>query len=878
MVRRILMVLILAAVGAPLAAQVDWTAHGATYGTYNLSQVPFVTAPVTSTPQMWTSVIEDKDWIVTVWMELEVLPAPPAPAQRRVQFYWSALAKTTVGGNTAGTATARAQIGGSARNGFTDFVATGTATNDNNFYIYAPSITWTVAPASGGNAGFAMALPYADAATTTQLDVFVHFFVLDTAVTPNVWVEDPTRTPVNVDTSLGNSYHPSVVCIPSGSNAGDLVVVWRDQSGAGTIGGVPNINPQKDPAATGSLPSSDLFARRFHQMFSASATTPVPGMEDTDLINNSTINVSNSFSAEISLDACACPVGVSTDRIMVAWTSLGATPDNVGGMGNGTGPANGAWGGNAETSDTYIRAIQLQGLTGLTQPSSMIRNISISDGNSTYPVRIVWNPVLLQAGVLFSDNTETTGIGGSGTLNAVPVAQGTPAIDFFLATFGQNVTPLFGPVNMTASGYDETYAALAAIDAGGWFASYSSAINTAAISNYFIFFDASAVATTAQAYPTGVAATGQPQIKAWAVTTYKSTSAGILFTHSKGDPINRRTGQPVAGTTTALSTTIQQDAFLALGEITSLPGGANPLTVTVNSGEPIDAGVGYLNYVPAVTVPAQVECEVTVVNSNGLSPLVLEALNVVPPAGFKQTGALPLLPITIAPGSSQGFILNFLTEVPKMRSGQWNFEASATGTVNASPTIYTGKGNVAITGKDGQITADVAAALNPTVITTGKSSNLSLSVTVSNPGQFAISDMSVEGFMIAGFIPTDLSTIKALKDSLALGNVPSANVRTFTGSLKVGASVQPRTYRPAITLNLQQGTNTGSVTAILVNEVSFVAPVTTGTGPQSGLVNQGGGCAVVSEDGRSSAAWLVVICGLGVSAVLLALRMRRRSE
>jgi len=864
MLRTLLCTALLAVVAAAvLPAQIaDFTVHGNSFGTYNMSVAPVPATPFR--PRLWGRTIENAEWVISVWLDADVNFGVNS-TDVTARYEWSTMNKLT------GVTTAPTPI--SPGPGLNNFILTlpagGLGLED--MHELAPSITWTYGGSiANGRDGFAVALLHSNPLLSS--DVYVYFFELDSTVTPAAWVPAPLRNPVNVsETNFGNAKSPSVV----GMKSGDMVVVWQDNNPAGTTGAVPGINPQ-GPPQNPNLLVSDVFARRFQQEFPLVAAGP--GMVDgaVQFGQGSTVNVSGrSFTFEI------WPQAVSDNgegQVYVLFLAAGSEADDVAGLGPNSGPKGGVVQG--ELWDTYMRRIAVPaGQTGLTPATAL--NVSTSGGSGWRPGDIAYNDALNQVGILFMDgSTHGNGVGGNPNLNPVfntNQTTGAPlaASDVFFAVMDRLTIQPFAMINASVDPNIDNSCALTGMGINGWCVGYSTVDGAAAINTrievYALQNGNLASQSIKRLYPTqAITNPTQVNCSVFGVHSYGGNTLGITFMHDGGNPDNLRPGQPASLLNPANGNAPVLDSFLAYGESTTVPPTAGQLSVsrvTINGDNPIDKAGGGI-------IPSFIEVEIVLQNINGLNPMSISALTLIPPPGFTVTGT-PTLPVILAAGATQTFIMNVATNAALMVPGQNQFDVAATGIIQSAPTVATGKGIIAVTGTQGSLAGvSISAIMNPSVITTGTINKINLTITIANAGQFPLVDLKLLGTFIQGFTPVDANKIKFVPEP---GNilVPSGGITSFTGEVTVGAGVSPRTYQPAFTLNMRQQANIGSVTVMLANQMTLLPNPNASLGAgQVGLVNssQGNfgrveGCSL-TQGGSGSLPWVIVtLAGLAMAAI-----------
>lgn len=858
MIRNLLAALVIAVLTASMAsAQIaDFTVHPTSFGTHNLSR----SAPTPANslePQVWTKQIENQDYIVVVWASvrldfggtIDVVPT----------YMWKVLDKAT------GTWSTPQLVGQNP------IIQSFGQVTVRDLYDFAPSITWTYAGTTpNGVDGFAIAVLESHP-TLLAPEVVVYFFELDIVAVPPVWVQSPLRDAVNASESgFGDSFNPIVLGMPDG----DIVVVWSDDAPAGNIGGAAGINPA-GPALSPGFPLGDVYMRRFQQSFPAAQG---PGMVDG--AGASTVNVSNSVCFELWPDA----VTNDGDAVILTWTSFGSAADDVGGLGPNSGPVGGVPQGG-ELWDTYLRRVRaLPGATSLVPGTA--RNVTTAGGNGFQPSRIAYNPALSQIGLVFFDRTVATQvIAGVPNLNAVVAfnqATGLPIVTFdvFFGVFNQlNLLPA-GFANVSGDTNNDNYAAVAGFGINGWAVAWSTQdgatqVNTR-IETYSLQSGTLGSTSIKRLYPTqAVTIPSQVQVIVYGIHAAGNQALSIHFSHNGGNPDNLRPGEPQAQLNPNNANIPVLDAFMAYGEATSVPPSAGQLVisrVSINGDKPLDVAGG-------AVIPASIEAEVVLQNLNGFQPMLITGLNVLPPVGFTRTGQnSPVLPVIIPPSSTTTFNVAFDVNVNALVAGQNQFDVSALGTVNNIQTQAGSAGIIAVTGVRGALAGvAVTYVMNPSTVVAGIPTDVELSVTVSNGGQFPLQDLKLFGTFLNGFTPKDAKAV-IFDPVLATAFVPSGGISTFTGTVRIGASVSSAfsPYHPALTLELRQQATVGTVTTMLASPITIEPnPNATLGGPQLGIINSGGsldGCAL---NGRGGLPWILLaiaaLCGG-------ALMVRRRAR
>ncbi len=873
----VLMLLCAVLFAAMLPSQIaDFTPHPPGYGVYNLSRAPAPPIPTEPgypiAPNMWSSSVENADYIFTTWAQYWVERPTRDAAGNIISHEFEVLYWWTYTDKATGVTQPPARVG----NG-TLFGITGPQLNFFTFATYAPSISLTFAGTNpNGVDGFAIALCAPDNLLGEQ--IFVHFFELDVSVTPPVWIESVNREAVLAsDTPFGISRHPNLIGLPDG----DIVVVWQDDNAAGPIGGVPGINPQAPAQNPNNMFVNDIYARRFQQDYPAA---PGPGMVDGATVGGnqgSTINLSSSTSAEIFPHATSGNPG----EVFITWYSAGTSADNIAGLGPNSGPIDGVVAG--ETSDIYLRRIMaLPGQTGLStaNPVNQAVNVTRSTGETASPPRVAFNSSLNQVGVTFTDDTDANGIAGLVNLNAVPLvdpvtAVVTPRADIFIGLYNPISLAPIAFRNVSEDPNVDLVSDLSGFGLNGWIVGWSTLDGATNINPRIetMTLQSGVLNSTSikRLYPRqGITSPTTLEMLIFSVNTTSNNSITIHFYSNGGNPDDLRSTEPAAVNDPNNGNNPVLDVFMAYGESTAPPPAAGQLSiekVTVNSDNPLDIAN------PNFVVPASIEAEITIQNLSPLSPLILQSINIIFPPGFSR-GSGPVLPVTVGQGNTQTFVVNILTDRTKMVPGQNEFEVSATGVLVNVPVVGTGKGILAVTGVKGPLAGvTLSALLNPSVITAGTPAEVEMTLTISNAGQFPVQDVVGLGKLIQGFTPIDLDKI-VFTPPLTTTLIPSGGIVVFRGKTNAGAGIQPRSWRPAFTFSMRQGSNVGTVTAMLANEVTILPnPNLANSGPKSGLANSGesaASCALVPR--KSNLPWLL-LGGLALAAAGASTRRRERA-
>lgn len=821
-------ILAVIATAAPAHAQIaDFSVHGNAYGTYNPSKGVLPVAPTQLRPQTWGKTIENAEWIITVWLDSELVFGAAA-VDVTAHYKWTATNKLT------GVTSAPASVG---TNNFL-LAVPGGGLGMRELFPLAPSITWTYAGAiPNGRDGFALAIVEADPVLLSA-QIIVHFFELDSTQTPPAWVPAPLRDPVNASqTGFGLSQCPNIC----GMKDGDIVVVWQDDNPAGTTGAVPGINPI-GPTGNPNLLVADIFARRFQQEFPLTAAGP--GMVDgaVQFGQGSTVNVT---SRAVTYDIwCTAVTDDGEGMLYVTWMSAGSEADDVAGLGANSGPKGGVP--NGETWDTYVRRIAVPlGQTGLLP--AFATNLTTHGGGGFQPGRIAYNSVLNQIAVIFMDGRTALGLGGNPNLGAVfntNQTTGAPivAADVFLAVLDRLTLQPYGMTNVSTDPNPDLSCSVTGFGINGWAVGYTTLDGAVArntrIEVYALQNGSVSSQSIKRLYPTqAVTNPTQVDCTVFHMGSNNNNSLSISFVHNGGNPDNLRPGEPISLNDPNNGNAPVYDNFIAYGESTTTPPTAGQLSVSrvsVNDDNPIDRAGGGI-------IPATIEVEIVLTNINGLNPMSITALTLQPPPGFTVVTP-PTLPVIIAQSASQTFVVSVATNSALMVPGQNQFDVAATGFIQNAPTVATGKGFVAVTGTQGGLAGvSVSAIINPSVLEMGVPNKATLTITIANAGQFPLVDIALFGTFITGFTPIDAGKI-TFTPTINSILIPSGGISSFSGEITIGAGVSPRQYRPAFTVGMRQQANIGSVTVMLANEMSLL-PNPFGGLPagEAGLVNRGGG-------------------------------------
>jgi len=799
----------------------NYTSSGTSNGTWNLTQ------SAAATTQLWQNTIEDSRWIITTWVQFTGTTA---------NYFYSTVDKSN------GVAAGPTAIGAAGATNFAGSVDSARA--------YRPGICWTYDTVVANN-GAAIAICNS---VGGGLNVVVHFLRVDptTAATQPVWQEHPTRLPVNVSVSTGESQSPGIACLDSG----DILVVWRDVSTTGTIGDVGGINPVGQTPNPNAIPVADLFVRRFQQTFAVSPAA-LPGMQDVAAPAASTINLTESQASDWFPDIKAG----NSDGVYISWASEGLAADDIANLGANTGPKGGIVG--AETLDAYVALVRTSGATGLSRFSAF--NVSESSG----PDNFVFHPVLgYNRGlnlvcVVWHDLTMLGGIGGNATLAATDTGQAPfpNEYDLFARTFNASLVPA-NVAKITATTVREAQVAVTGIDTTGWVIAWTETISATDLRCRQSAFDPNlAVKGGIQAYPVQSLVVGGPPPSQllWSLSSFSSTGITVAFSTS-GNPDNLRTGQPasVAGV---------NDHYLAVGTVTATGGGPTVLQVAsfrVNDG----------NVVELTNLPNTITAVVTLRNVSPIDSASLNSLVISAPVGWAQNGPGATLPAIVPPGTTQQFQVAFSPIPGSLTSGPNRFTVAASGIVGTTTVTAASLFDVPVTGQTGDLAGvQVAYTINPSTFANGASQPLTLSVTVTNAGSDPLTSLVLTGTLPAGVTPASVASL-TFTPSLSGQFIVGGTSRTFTATVNASASIAVGAYRPGITLGCNQGIRVGTMTVGPNGSLTVIQGTTGGGGNGGGLVNSGGGCVVAA--GESGRGWGML--ALVASGAMMSLCLRRRRQ
>lgn len=861
----------------------DFSDH-ADYGNYVVSDS--IVDPTQS--HLWPLTIEDAEWQVTVWAAML-----SGTGQGNIQYRYRTFHKAT--------ATVESGVFGLP------------------FLFNGPAFTNPFEPSSAavvGSRGIAPAACFLDAAAgvpgSNQAIAIAHLQANDVWVTfleyvPGVPGTPPTwtvvnRNPINVS-NTGNASNAQIAPLQSGQ----FVVSWIDSSNAGAIGGKTGINPQPFNGVSGGVGLTDLYARRFRSLY---PSTPSAGAQDVDPAS-STVNVSDSGGTSAGPDMKSDGIG----NVFVTWVELGAQADSVAGLAGGKGPQGGSAGGNAESTDVYLRKILASPGTTKLEPTTA-DNVSFSTGPSAGgPPALGYNRDTRQVCVVFLDSTIKTstsisGIGGDVNLFAEPFLNpNNPLIplqqaDVFFSQYNESVQRT-RVRDVTQTSEAEILGVITPFGAQGWLMGYTSSQGNSRMGSAHIVYDSNGITTGAvNNYPRQgqVANGGQLLTIVYSMSTNSFGSVptvSLAYTHmtnngQPGQPEDLKAGQsPTAPG--------RHDVFLAYGEAFTGSGTNSPIRFPRTSvysfypdaipdsaaddankrlrNNPVynPGGVGTLGPAPRVVLAVEVR------NGSAQFALSLESINVTPPRGFTLASSNPLtVPQLLGPNVTTFFEFQFTVDNTKILPGDNTFAIVGQGTLNGQSQIGTTTSTLAVLGVTGDlIGVKVTTQINPTSITTGRNNSVNFLLAIENGGQDTISGLEISGVLLDGILPFDF-TFATFSPDPTTTQIQSGQVAVFTTTLTIASSIDgadpftPSQYTPPITVKCEQGggggaTRFGSVVATVQQPLAIRAPQPEDVAPTAPIINiEAGGCSVTK--GKS---WSILLM-LGLAPLVFVMTARRR--
>jgi|GEM_PF-4897331 len=844
--RRLVLALTLLALAGTASAQVpiaDFTAHGSTYGTYNVSdptgQDAWMAGQVGLLKlEIWADQIEDQNSIMVSWLRIEIYPDPTNPALFDIWIAPYAVSFDKITGTTG------PQI--DVRQGTVTTFAGQTQFSLYDMEPFRPRFDFTTAPAGAGADGAIGVYPQINLATGNTLDVHAAFFGYD----PNVgqWILNFNRAEFNVSDSAGTSDCASV----SALDDGDVLFGWRDWSTNGTIGSVANILPTVTfPTAAA---ANDVYIRRTQQRF---PTIPGPGVQD---MNMTTVNVSESGGFDVGVTLASDGAA----NAYIQYASIGVETEVVGGAANGANGPRGSVAG-AETDDEYLTKFDTS-LSGLVRENSV--NISQSlGGGSIGGSEVAFNSDLKRVAVKYIDNSQTGGVGGLAGLNARAGAAGNEG-DFFLTLLSTTLN-IFGVKNLTNSPESIIVGTLQSYESGGWLTGWA-VIDSGAgnvVSKHRLINGSGDPASALQDYPTAAPVSQNTQDVIYSMSGVPNQTVSIGF-NCQETPLDLRTGQIGASSGDG-------DYFVSIGEIAggqTAQGGLEIVNFTVNNGLPIDISA----------LPPAVPVDISVINTHATEMLTLTSIIIdAPAAGFTLvTNLVPSLPVDLAPGELAAFVATYSVQPATLTLGTNVFSAAAVGTLQPSARAV-GDNSLAtipvvgVTGNLQNVSIDVS--LSRTTIPSGSATQIIMTVTIENQGPAPLTQLLFSGAMDPGLSTANGSTdfFNAVWTPVpAQTTIATASRRDFRVNLLVASDMPAGTYSPAIVVQMQQGIDalgnpvTGTITSATANPLEITSPFNAGPNgrpvPVSGFglgngTGTNSGC-VLGESGDSN--WMALVMAI----------------